>query len=249
MTVRRVSIPAACLAACLAIALTTTALSGCDAQPDENSLYPLEPGLRWQYAVETQRKGREPVHTTRRMENVDRTYFAGEDGVAIRRNENGARYYVAQREDGYYRVAVKSVARHTPIMDQPPTKILPLPAVVGAHWREPAHAYLLGRATTFISEHAPANTITLEYRIESDDVTVDVPAGRFDHCVLAIGEVTFHLGSSVGFAPSDVPIEQREWYCPGVGLARLERDERLTSEERFITGGRITMKLTRVPGR
>ena len=244
MIVRRSSI----LVAPIAFALAATLLGGCGSQPDAESLYPLEPGLRWQYSVETQRKGSEPVRSTRIMENVERSYFAGEDDVAIRRNENGARYYIAQRDDGYYRVAKKSVARHTPIMDQPPTKILPLPAEVGASWREPAHAYMLDRATTFISEHAPENTITLEYRIESDDVTVIVPAGRFDNCLLVVGAVTFHLGSGVGFAPSDVPIEQREWYCPGVGLARLERDERLTSEKRFITGGHITMKLTRAPG-
>jgi hypothetical protein len=242
MIVRRSAIPAV-----FAVAVTT--LAGCNAQPDADALYPLEPGLRWQYSVQTARKGSEPVRSTRVMENVERRYFAGEENVAIRRNENGARYYVAQREDGYYRVAVKSVARHTPIMDQPPTRILPLPAKVGATWREPAHAYLLDRATTFITEHAPENTITLDYRIEADDVSVEVPAGRFENCVLAVGAVTFHLGSGVGFAPSDVPIEQREWYCPGVGLARLERDERLTSEERFITGGHISMKLTRAPGR
>ena len=242
MTVYRFLMPG------LPLALALATLGGCGAQPDAQSLYPLEPGLRWQYSVETRRKGSEPVRSTRIMENVERSYFAGEEDVTIRRNENGARYYVAQRDDGYYRVAMKSVARHTPIMDQPPTKILPLPAEVGATWREPAHAYLLDRATTFISEHAPENTITLEYRIESDDVTVIVPAGRFDNCLLVVGAVTFHLGSGVGFAPSDVPIEQREWYCPGVGLARLERDERLTSEKRFITGGHITMKLTRAPG-
>jgi len=237
------------LANVLSAAWLGTVLVGCGAQPDADALYPLEPGLRWEYSVVTERKGAAPERSTRTMENVERRRFAGEPGIAIRRNENGSRYYLAERDDGYYRVAVKSVASHTPIMDQPETKILPLPATVGTSWREPAHAYLLDRARTFISEHAPGNTVTLDYRIEADDVAVDVPAGRFRHCVLAVGTAHFHLGAGAGFAPSEVPIEQREWYCPGVGLARLERDERLTSEQRMITGGHISMKLTRAPGR
>ena len=158
------------LANVLSAAWLGTVLVGCGAQPDADALYPLEPGLRWEYSVVTERKGAAPERSTRTMENVERRRFAGEPGIAIRRNENGSRYYLAERDDGYYRVAVKSVASHTPIMDQPETKILPLPATVGTSWREPAHAYLLDRARTFISEHAPGNTVTLDYRIEADDV-------------------------------------------------------------------------------
>jgi hypothetical protein len=39
-----------------------------------------------------------------------------------------------------------------------------------------------------------------------------------------------------------VPMLTREWYCPGVGLVRVERAE--VSPSKFIVGGTLTMELT-----
>lgn len=236
--------PALALALALAAAL---GLSACDHGADPQSFYPLAPGLTWTYRVEIRLLGQQPQTSTRVMENVSRGDFAGEADVAIRRNENGARYYVVRREDGYYRVAVKSVVHHHPIMDQPATKILPLPAEPGLSWVEPAHTYMLGRARTFISENAPGDTVRLDYRIESTNAEVDVPAGRFSGCLKVVGKTSFHLGAGVGFLPSDVPIVQQEWYCRGVGLVRLERDEKVTNDARTITGGHLRMTLLHGP--
>jgi hypothetical protein len=38
-----------------------------------------------------------------------------------------------------------------------------------------------------------------------------------------------------------VPVTTQEWYCPGVGLARVEREER--SPSKFTVGGTLTMEL------
>lgn len=236
------------IAGLLALIMTAViALSACDGDADSQAFYPLTPGLQWTYRVEHKRLGQALQTSTRVMENVSRDDFAGEPGVAIRRNENGARYYVVRRDNGYYRVAVKSVLHHHPIMDQPPVKILPLPPEPGQTWDEPAHTYMLDRARTFVSEHAPGNTIRLDYRIESEDTAVNVPAGRFTGCLKIVGETSFHLGAGVGFLPSDAPIVQHEWYCPGIGLVRLERDEKITNDARVITGGHMRMVLLHGP--
>ncbi|MES1925961.1 hypothetical protein [Salinisphaera sp. T31B1] len=232
----------------LALAVTAAAgLTACGADVDPKALYPLAPGLEWTYRVELKPMG-EPMQTsTRVMSNVSVGDFAGEPDIVIRRNDSGERFYVTRRDDGYYRVARKSVTTHYPIMDQPPVKILALPAVGGATWTEPAHTFMLGRARTFITEHAPGNTITLDYRVDATDVDVDVPAGHFTGCIAVVGQTSFHLGAGVGFLPSDVPIVQREWYCPGTGLVRLERDEKVTNSARVITGGHLSMKLLHGP--
>lgn len=223
-------------------------LAGCGgAAPDPTSLYPMEPGLTWRYRVVTVRKGNDPVTAIRTLENVSRGPFAGFDDVTVRRNNYGARYYVAQRPDGYYRLAMKSVASDAPTMDHPMRRILPLPATQGSRWRQVANAYLLNRAATFITDKSSGAQLTLDYRIESTQVEVTVPAGHFEGCTLALGKLTFHLGAGAGFAPTDVPIVQKEWYCPGVGLVRLERDEKLTSANRYITGGHISLKLIEGP--
>lgn len=232
------------LAGILASAL---ALAGCQAEAPADALYPLTPGLRWVYAVDIEHTGRAPTHERRVMENVDRVYFAGEDDVAIRRNDQGTRYYVARRADGLYRVAVKWVVHHTPIMDQPAQKILPLPVTADARWRESAHTYMLDRARPFVTQHAPGNAITLDYRIENTRTAVDVPAGHFERCVHVVGETTFKLGADVGFAATEVPIVQQEWYCPGVGLTRLIRDEHVRRNGDDITGGRMTLALEHGP--
>lgn len=38
-----------------------------------------------------------------------------------------------------------------------------------------------------------------------------------------------------------VPLTTLEWYCPGAGLARLERDE--TASSPFSSGGKLRMEL------
>lgn len=238
---RRPTVIAACV-------LLTAGLAGCNPKPAPDALYPLDVGLRWTYRVTTTRDHGTNSKGWRYFRNIHRGYFAGEQNVTIRRNDDGIRYWDVQRADGYYRVASRTLADSAPVMDQPAVKILPLPARPGATWREPAHTFLLERARTFISAHTPANTIVLDYHIESADAAVHVPAGLFSHCVIAVGQTTFHLGASVGVAPSEVPIVQREWYCPGVGLTRLTRDEKLTSNEKTITGGHIDVSLVAGPG-
>jgi hypothetical protein len=40
----------------------------------------------------------------------------------------------------------------------------------------------------------------------------------------------------------DLTLTNREWYCKGVGLVKVERDEPLSSM--LWSGGKITMELT-----
>lgn len=223
------------------------ALLGCSAHDRADSLFPLDAGLQWQYRIELHPKGMPTTTLVREMENVGRSRVAGEGGVAIRRNNNGTRYYIARRADGFYRVAMKSVLQQTPTLDQPPIKILPLPATPGTTWQEPAHTYILGQAKAFLAAAKPAIAITLNYRVEAVDVDVDVPAGHFRNCVAVVGETTFHLGQGAGLAASDVPIVQREWYCPGIGLTKLVRDAKLGPGERAVNGGTLQMLLLHGP--
>ena len=103
----------------LVLAAVGALLAGCDSAPEPDALFPLAAGLEWQYRVTTRPHGEDPRDSRLTMSNVERGYFAGEEDILIRRNQHGTRYYIAEREDGLYRVAVKSVAQTVPIMDQP----------------------------------------------------------------------------------------------------------------------------------
>jgi hypothetical protein len=56
------------------------------------------------------------------------------------------------------------------------------------------------------------------------------------------GSATLKLFADPVAGWQDMPLTTLEWYCPGVGLARLERREPANST--FLVGGTLTMELT-----
>jgi hypothetical protein len=56
-----------------------------------------------------------------------------------------------------------------------------------------------------------------------------------------LGEAKIRLYVDAAFNWREVPLFTTEWYCPGIGLARMERVE--TSPSKFMRGGSVTMDL------
>ena len=79
------------------------------------------------------------------------------------------------------------------------------------------------------------------YRIEAIDELVKTPAGEFTGCLRVGGRADIRLYVDEQFTWKDVPMLTREWYCPGVGLVRVERVE--VSPSKFIVGGTLAMEL------
>ena len=81
----------------------------------------------------------------------------------------------------------------------------------------------------------------MTYVVAAKDVSLDTPAGRFEHCVRVDGQMELMLwhGDTRTYKPT--PLLTREWYCPGVGLAQFERDEPTTAQ--FFQGGQMRMRL------
>jgi hypothetical protein len=127
--------------------------------------------------------------------------------------------------------------------DPAPRYVLRQPIAVGTQWQAPTTAYLLRRRQEFPPEirhtHPP---VPMAYTIEALGQGVDTPAGHFDGCVRVEGRAQMRLFADPVQGWRDLPLTTREWYCPGVGLVRLERDE--PAQSTFLTGGRVTMELT-----
>ena len=68
-----------------------------------------------------------------------------------------------------------------------------------------------------------------------------MPAGSFAHCVRVKGVAMLRLFADPVNGFKDMPLTTLEWYCPGVGLVRVERREPANST--FLTGGTMTMEL------
>ena len=124
--------------------------------------------------------------------------------------------------------------------------MLKQPLSVGTSWQADTAPYLLERAQQFPPEIRHSHpAVPMVYRIEATDEAVDTGAGRFEHCLRVQGVASLHLYVDAASGWKDLPLITREWYCPGVGLVRLSREEHTASS--FVTGGTLTLDLQSWP--
>ena len=88
--------------------------------------------------------------------------------------------------------------------------------------------------------HAP---VIMTYTIEATGQTVDTRAGRFPDCLRVKGKAAMRLYADPVQGWRDMPLATTEWYCKGVGLVKLVREEP-SEGATFLTGGTLTMELT-----
>lgn len=218
-------------------------LAACD-QPASDDYFPLNQGLRWEYQVTIEHPERLDTQSLM-IESKGQTRLKQEI-VSIRATSDGTDYYLAQRADGIYRLAKRSLVEAEPRLDPSPRMVLPLPIAQakGKTWSLITQAYLIERV--FEGQDvmtADMLQFPMTYSVLSVDESVEVAAGRFSHCILVEGQADLSLYADARKGNSIVPITTREWYAPGVGLVKLEREEPLDTE--VYKGGKITMELLR----
>lgn len=205
--------------------------------------FPLEPHRTWEYEVtrETMDGARVLRYVIRNLTPV----HIGERSAVPRRTADGSTYYYAGGEQGVQRIATRLrtdavLRRHTPAQ-----VVLPAQPAPGMSWSASSRTAALAKTGP------PQQTlyridveVPLRYTVESVDDVVEVPAGRFSGClrVAGRGSVSADVRNYIGRAT--IAIEVREWYAPGVGLVRAERDERTSSDA--LPAGRLLMELRRV---
>ena len=219
-------------------------LAGCGPAPVTAALFPLEAGHRWVYELRSEWENA----TTEREEltlSAQGEESLGELGKAWhRRADSGVDYWLRSDDTGIYRVASKTDIDADPTADKPPRYVLKLPLAVGTTWQASTTAYLLRRNADFPPEirhtHKP---VPMTYRIEALGEAVTTRAGAFSDCIRVKGSAAMRLFADpvVGFR--DMPLETTEWYCKGVGLVKLERNEP-TNRSTFLNGGTLVMELT-----
>lgn len=178
------------------------------------------------------------------MTNLGTTEVAGETAM-IRRTNDGRDYYLVRKADGIYRYASRTLFETYPVVDEPPRMVLPLPYTGSTErrWSVQTVSYVIQRTgpSTVTSVNNPIQGFVMNYRVVTEEATVEVPAGRFEDCLLVEGEATLTLFADPLTGYEDVLITAREWYAPGVGLVKLERAEPL--ETRVYQGGRYLFEL------
>lgn len=220
-------------------------LGGCGGSTGDSALFPLEDGHRWTYRVVTTYSNPVLLPERDRLVLSSRGSSALGSGQAFRRsNNNGADYWLRSDATGVYRVASKGPLDVYPQADELPRYVLHTPYQVGTTWTAPTTPYVLQRTNESPRELRHLlryKAIPMTYRIEAIDQELQTPAGGFKGCVRVRGVADIRLYVDEAFAWKDVPMTTREWYCPGVGLARIEREEPTPSK--FLTGGTQVLEL------
>jgi hypothetical protein len=215
-------------------------LAACGA-PKDDSFFPLAQGHRWAYDITTEWENDIVEHEPRVIETLGRdTLAAGE--AWRRRSDSGVDYWLKRDASGIYRVASKSDLQDEPEADKEPRYVLKAPIAVGTTWRSTTTAYLLQRRQEFPREIRHSHpAVPMNYAIEAVGETVQVRAGRFDNCVRVKGVAALRLFADPVVGWKDMALTTTEWYCSGIGLVKLVRQEPAGST--FLTGGTLTMEL------
>ncbi|HEU4458312.1 MAG TPA: hypothetical protein VFR90_04250 [Methylibium sp.] len=217
------------------------ALGACDRQPPSAELFPLEPGHRWTY-----RQTLELDDGSREVTKLELSTLPSEpyEGATAwrRRSADGNDWWLRRDASGIYRVAAKHDQQAEPQPDAQPRYVLKEPLAAGTEWPAPTLPYLLKRRQGFPPELRHDHpSVPMRYAIAALDETVTVPAGRWERCLRVRGEAAVRLYADGMSGWKDVPLVTTEWYCPGPGLVKLERNETVSSP--FLTGGRLTLEL------
>jgi hypothetical protein len=222
------------------LAITSVLLSSCSSEATP-ALFPLAPGWVWTYRVTTALDGSPDVRESLTLRTLAQEVLDGQRAFR-RRSDSGVDYWLRVDDSGIYRVASKNDLESQPARDAAPRYVLKMPIAIGTQWQASSTAYLLQRKSDFPREirHSHPN-VPMTYTIEALGESVATPAGRFDACVRVRGQgvVPLYADAIVGWR--DMPLTTLEWYCPGVGLVKLERDE--PARATYLVGGHLTMEL------
>ncbi len=210
--------------------------------PADPSFFPLNPGWSWTYKVRTETaKG----GTTSELEisNRGKVALTEQLNAVERRNSLGNSYYFVVSKDAITRVATKNELDSTARIDQDDylRHVMPIPVKEGAKWTLMTRLFLLSKPMDFPQEMKYGKPIPMNFEVEATDETVTVPAGTFKQCVIITGHRMLKMMTDPVLGYQDIPINQKEWYCPNIGLVKFIRAE--ISEGRWISGGTYSMEL------
>jgi hypothetical protein len=218
-------------------------LSACGKKVGTDSFFPLNEGRSWDYRV-TKKLSDDSDPQIDRLNFTARGQQTLDSGPAMRRHsDNGVDYWLRSDDSGIYRVASKNPLENDPKADNPPRYVLRKPFVIGTQWEASTVAYVLQRRNEVPKEiRYTQKPVMMTFRIDALAEKIETPAGKFDGCIRVAGEAKIKLYVDAQFAWRDIPLFSTEWYCPGVGLVRMERVE--TSPSKFMIGGSMSLELT-----
>jgi hypothetical protein len=219
-------------------------LSACGSKPADDTLFPLQAGHVWTYQVTTRTGDDTSERETLTLRTLGPETLPLLDTATAwrRRSDSGLDYWLRADASGIYRVAAKNDLQPEPVIDKPQRFVLKAPYTVGTQWQAATTPYLLARRNEFPREIRHSHpSVPMNYLIEAVDEKIEVPAGRFDRCLRVKGQASVRVYADPASGWKDMPLTTTEWYCRGVGLVKLERQE--PAQSPFLTGGSRVLEL------
>ncbi len=249
----------------LAVAGLTWGLAACTGGTvDPNApdaWFPLHGGQVWTYRTLTEEENLPPERDTLVLRSLGVQALDSAPGLEAgpawrRRSDSGVDYWLRADATGIYRVASKTDLDAEPRADglgadgrpgaQPRRYVLKAPFTVGTQWQATTTSYLLKRRQDFPREIRHTHpSVVMNYTIEASGEALSTAAGEFADCLRVRGQASLRLFADPVAGWRDMPLTTLEWYCRGVGLVRLQRDEPAGSA--FLSGGTYTMELIEWP--
>ena len=233
------------LGAALPMGAVLLGLAGCQRPAPAEGYFPLAAGHRWEYEQRIEWENLAIERETLLLTTEGREEPEGLAGGPAwrRRSASGVDYWLRSDDTGVYRVASKSDLDAAARPDANRRYVIKAPFVVGTNWQATTTAYLLRRRQEFPREIRHSHpAVPMGYAIEAVGERVQTRAGRFEDCLRVRGEAKVRLFADPVHGWRDLPLTTLEWYCKGVGLVRLERDEPASST--FLSGGKLVLELT-----
>lgn len=220
-------------------ALVSLAGTGCERSAGTADYFPLEPGHHWQYRIErTTMDGRTELRHVLQTGRVP----PGAAFDAVRVTAGGVRYLYEIDEDGIFRVDLQPAGSPRGAPER--TLVLPHHLDETSSWQTRSHtAVLENSGPPWETLFRITTPVAMKYRVEQTDADIDTPAGRFEGCLVirGVGSASVDAGNYIG--RTRIEIASREWFAPGVGLVRMERDE--TTGAAALSSGRLLVELDR----
>lgn len=228
--------------------LSCWVMVGCSQSVSPDDYFPTQEGLSWRYAIKHEML-QESWTDWMTIRTVDKgtVYFEDKTQMDLprRRTSSGTDYYILKNEEGIYRAARRLIVENKPKVDPKVRMIVPQGKnlKLGFVWAQEGTPYAVQWQPPFSEMNASIKPFDMLFEIGALKDSVSTPAGDFDDCIRidGFGKMVVYADPRTGYR--EVEISQKEWYCAGVGLVKLIRDEPLKLD--IITGGTVTLLLTK----
>ena len=223
---------------CLLYAAGISVLTSCG-KVDQTDFFPLPKNGTWVYQVVTTRGASES--RSAQVLRVEGSTTIGDKKAMVRRSDTGHHFAIALTDAGIERVGARRDVDEAFTAETEPRFVLKKPYAVGTTWQSKTIPYLLLRRSEYPPEVGLTHSATMQYTIAALNESVTTPAGAYAGCLRVQGEALLRLYGDLTAGFANPSLLTTEWYCPGVGLVKLERTENIASP--LLTGGSLTMTL------